>query len=149
MALLERIKKDNQAAMLAKDKNKQDALKNVITSLTALSKQEDAVEITPSIETALLQKMVKSRRDVAEIYVQQNRKDLADIELYQASIIEQYLPKQLSESGINTVIDHILLTIPNPTIKDMGNIMNQAKLVMSGTADSSIIAKVIKEKLNK
>jgi uncharacterized protein YqeY len=145
MTLTEKIDQDIKSAMLAKEKDKLEALRAVKAALLVMKTQEAGVIITEDMEMKLLQKMAKSRRETAEIYKTQNRSDLEVVEIYQANVIEEYLPKQMSYAEIKFALMNIIMNLDHtPTIKDMGYIMKEANQVMSGKADSKVIAGIVK-----
>ena len=95
------------------------------------------------------QKMVKQRREAAEIYHQQNRKDLEEVEIFQANIIETYLPKQMSEEEIKTALSQIILQVGASSPADMGKVMGVATKQLAGKADGKLISSLVKEMLSK
>ena len=108
MTLEEKINADIKTAMLAKEAAKLEALR-AIKSAVLLMKTSGG-EITADAENKALQKMVKQRKETAEVYIAQSRKDLADVELAQAAVIEIYLPKQLDETELRAEISKIIIT---------------------------------------
>ena len=100
MALEEKINSDIKTAMLARDAAKLEALRAVKSAILLL--KTSAEGYNDDTELKALQKMAKQRKETAEIYITQNRKDLADVELFQAGIIETYLPKQMSSEEIKS-----------------------------------------------
>ena len=102
MTLEEKINADIKAAMLAKDQGKLEAVRGIKAALLLLKSSGNSV--TAEDEIKAMQKMVKQRKEAADIYATQNRKDLADIELQQIAVIEGYLPKQMSEEEIKTIL---------------------------------------------
>ena len=105
-------------------------------------------EVSEAAQVAMLQKLVKQRREAADIYVQQNRQDLADEELFQASIIERYLPKQLSKEEIEAEVRNIIATVGATSPKDMGKVMGQASKLFAGRADNRVVSEIVKGLLN-
>ena len=97
------------------------------------------------MELSLLQKLVKQRRETAGIYINSGRQDLADEELFQAEIIEKYLPKQLSEDEIRIAIQQIIADVGARDIKDLGKVMGAASKQLAGKADNKLIAGLVKE----
>ena len=94
-----------------------------------------------------MHKLIKQRRDTAEIYEKEGRADLADEERYQLSIIEAYLPQQLSEEDIKTEIEKIVAETGAASIKDMGKVMQAASKALAGKADNKTISVVVKQVL--
>lgn len=148
MSLEEKINADIKTAMLAKEKEKLEALR-AIKSAVLLAKTDKGAtgDIAADVELKMLQKMVKQRKEAAEIYVQQNRQDMADVELFQASVIEVYLPAQMSEAEIKAVVAKIIADAGATSAKDMGKVMGLASKELSGKADGKLIAQIVKEML--
>jgi len=148
MALFDIISKDIQAAMLAKDKIRLEALrgakKEFLEAKTAKGADGDL-----SDETAvkILQKMVKQRRDTAVIYKEQNRPELAENELAEVEVLENYLPKQLSPEELETAIKEIILKVGATSIKDMGKVMGAATQALAGKTEGRLISEKVKQLL--
>lgn len=150
MSLEVQINNDIKQAMLNKDKAVLESLRAIKSAILLLKTGKDAAngEVSEAAEIAMLQKLVKQRKEAADIFVQQNRQDLADDELFQASIIERYLPKQLSreevEAEVKKIIDEVGATSP----KDMGRVMGQASKHFAGKADNRVVSEIVKALLN-
>lgn len=149
MNLAERINEDIKQAMLAKDKRKLDALRAIKAGLLLLKTGKDTSsgEIPESLELQMLQKLIRQRRETAEIYLQQNRQDLADEELFQAQIIEQYLPQPLSTEELRKALSEIITETGATSIKDMGKVMGVATKKLAGKADNKTISEMVKSLL--
>ncbi len=147
MTLEEKINADIKAAMLAKEAPKLEALRAVKSAILLL--KTSAEGHTVESETKALQKMVKQRKETAEIYIGQSRQDLADTELFQAGIIENYLPQQMSEEEIRTELNRIISETGASSPADMGKVMGAATKAMSGKADGKVISTLVKELLSK
>jgi uncharacterized protein YqeY len=145
MSLEEKINADIKTAMLAKEKDKLEALR-AIKSAVLLAKTAGGVaaEINEAEENKLLQKLVKQRKDAAEIYVSQARQDMADVELFQSSVIEKYLPQQLSEEEIKIELNKIINETGATSAKEMGKVMGLATQRLAGKADGKIISLLVK-----
>lgn len=126
MSLEDKINADIKAAMLAKEKDKLEALRAVKAAVLLAKSEKIGVELSEDIELKLLQKLVKQRRDAAEIYSQQARPELADTELFQAGVIEMYLPEQLSPDEVRVVLKEIAAEMGLTSIKDMGKLIGAA-----------------------
>ena len=149
MSLETLINDDIKAAMLAKDKRKLEALRAVKAAiLLAKTEKGTTEEISGDAEMKILQKLVKQRRDSAEIYKQQNRQELAEEEAFQLSVIEKYLPSQLSEEQVKKIIKDIIAETGAASIKDMGRVMGLATKKLAGKADNKLISGLVKELLN-
>jgi len=107
------INNDIKQAMLAKDREKLEALRAIKAALLLAKTGKDlsSGEIPEGVELKMLQKLVKQRRESAEIYISQGRQDLADQEIFQATIIEKYLPQQMSEEDIKAIIVDIIAPV--------------------------------------
>lgn len=145
MSLESKINEDIKASMLAKDKAKLDAIRAIKSAiLLAKTEKGGGGELAEAEEMKILQKLVKQRKETAEVYKSQNRQDLADVELSQSSIIEKYLPAQLSEAEICEVIKKCIAETGASSIKDMGKVIGAASKQLAGKADNSTIAAIVK-----
>lgn len=145
MSLELKINNDIKAAMLARNAEKLEALRAVKAALLLEKAKEGAPdEMGEEAELKILQKLVKQRRESAEIYSQANRQDLAGKELFDASIIETYLPQQLSEEEVTHVIKSIIAQTGASTVKDMGKVMGAASKELAGKADNKMISVIVK-----
>jgi uncharacterized protein YqeY len=147
MALEEKINADIKTAMLARDAAKLDALRAVKSAIIILKTSSEGY--TDDSELKSLQKMVKQRKETADIYKTQNRTDLADIELFQAGIIESYLPKQMTEEEIKNEVAKIISSVGATSAADMGKVMGMASKQLAGKAEGKIISIIVKELLSK
>ena len=148
MSLEKKVMEQLKTAMKAKDKTALEALRAIKSAILLEKTKGGDAGLTEADEMKLLQKMVKQRRDSAEIYSRQNREDLAQAELDQVAVIEQFLPKQMSKEEITAVVEDIITQIGAESMKDMGKVMGIANKEMAGKADGSIIAQIVKEKLS-
>ena len=149
MSLFDTIGEDIRKAMLAKEKEKLEALRAVKAAfLLARTEAGAGGELTAGVELKIVQKLVKQRRESAEIYQQQNRADLADKELLEASFIEQYLPAQMSEQELETALKAIIEKVGAKAPSDMGKVMGAATKELSGKADGKAISAKVKQLLN-
>jgi uncharacterized protein len=150
MELEKLINNDLKQAMLARDKEKLDALRAIKAALLLEKTGKDvtSLEIPDEVEVQLLAKLIKQRKAAVEIYTAQNRQDLADVELYQISIIEKYLPQQISEEEVRNVIKEVIASAGATTIKDMGKVMAAASKALAGKAENKMISTIIKELLS-
>tara|TARA_B100001250_G_scaffold374223_1_gene360907 strand:+ start:247 stop:699 length:453 start_codon:yes stop_codon:yes gene_type:complete len=149
MSLIEKINIDLKEAMLNKDKLKLDSLRAVKASLilyqTSISSQN---LITKKDEIKILQKLVKQRRESANIYINQNRSDLAKQEDNQADFISSYLPKQLTNQEIETVVSKVIIESNSNGLKDMGKVIGLVVKKIEGRADGKTISNIVKQKLS-
>ena len=147
--IVNQIPIDLKKAMLAKDKVKLAALR-AIKSAFLLESTKDASksEISDEVALQIISKLHKQRMDAYKIYVDQNRKDLADDEIEQAEILKKYLPKQLSETEIKKELESIIIEIGASSMADLGKVMGKAMSSLKGKADGSLISKLVKELLS-
>ncbi len=147
MELEKLINDDIKQAMLAKDKAKLEALRAIKAALLLekTGKDVSSGEIPAEVELKMLQKLVKQRRESAEVYIAQNRPDLAEPEIFQASIIEKYLPEQMSEDELRGIVQQIITKTGAQSIKDMGKVMGTATKELAGKADNKAVADIIKQ----
>jgi uncharacterized protein YqeY len=148
MSLQQQVMDAMKIAMKAKDTQSLEALRAVKSALliaqTATGSKE---EISVDEELKILQKQVKQRKDSAAIYTEQGRSDLAEPELIQATVIEQFLPKQLSEEEVTKVVDAIIAETGAASMKDMGKVMGMANGKLAGKADGKTISTIVKSRL--
>lgn len=147
MTLEERINADIKAAMLAKERKKLDALRAVKSAVLLLKTNGSGDAISQEAEIACLQKLVKQRKESAELYKQQNRMDLYEDEAFQQAVIEAYLPEQMSEEEIRTELQKIISETGASSVKDMGKVMGAAQKAFAGRADNKIVSTIVKELL--
>ena len=147
MSLFEQINKDIKQAMLNKEKDKLEALRAIKAAFLLAKTEKANAELTPEKELEIVRKLVKQRKDSAEIYLQNGRKDLADAELFQASVIEKYLPAQMSDEEIEAEVKNIIAETGASSMKDMGKVMGAATKKLAGKADNKRIADIVKKLL--
>lgn len=140
--LEEKINADIKQAMLNKEKDVLESLRAIKAAILLLKTGKG--EVNEAAELATLQKLVKQRKESAEIFNQQNRSDLAEAELFQASIIERYLPKQMSKDEIEAAVKAIIGKVGASSAKDMGRVMGIASKKFAGTADNKVVAEIVK-----
>jgi len=147
MSLFEKISDDLKAAMLARQKDRLESLRAIKAALLLAKTESGTHEISEDQEMKILQKLVKQRRESAEIFKTQNRTDLYENEVKEAAIIEEYLPKQLSEAELMPVLKAIIQHVGAVSQKDMGKVMGAASKELAGKADGKMIADKVKELL--
>ena len=149
MKLAEKINDEIRRAMLAKDKQKLEALRAIKAALLVAKTGKDmsSGEIPETVELQLLQRLVKQRKESAGIYQEQNRPDLAEEELFQAVIIEAFLPQQMAEDEIRAAVKKIIDDTGAQSIKDMGKVMGAASKQLAGKADNRSVSEIVKEML--
>ena len=145
MGLEQQINNDIKAAMLAKEKEKLNALRAIKSAILLLKTEKGgSAELTTEAEMSLIQKLVKQRKESAELYKSQNRQDLYDEEMAQYEVIAQYLPKQLSVDEIKAVVQGLIAEHNISGIKEMGKLMGLTTKKLAGQADNKTIADVVK-----
>ena len=149
MSLIEKINIDLKQAMLKKDKLKLESLRAIKASLilnqTSVSSQNI---ISQEDEIKILQKLVKQRRESANIYVHQKRSDLAKIEQDQADFISSYLPKQLTNQELEVIVSKVIFESNSTGLKDMGKVIAEVVKITLGKADGKNISDIVKQKLS-
>ncbi len=148
MNLEQKVMEQLKVAMKLKDKTALEALRAIKSAILLEKTKGGNRELTTTDEMKLLQKMVKQRRESAEIFQRQNRDDMAKSELAQVSVIERFLPKQMEHSEIVAVVEGIIEQTGATSMKDMGKVMTIANKEMTGKADGKLIAQIVKEKLS-
>lgn len=145
------INEDIKQAMLAKEKDKLEALRAVKSAilLEKTGKETAGNEITGDTEIKLLQRLVKQRKESAGIYKEKGRDDLAQNELFQVSVIEKYLPKQMSETELEEIVKKVISDVGANDPKDMGKVMGAANKIIAGRAENKVVADKIKLLLSK
>jgi uncharacterized protein YqeY len=148
MALQEQIDQEIKMAMLAKDSTRLRGLRAIKAALLIAKTEKGASEL-PSAEAEIkvLQKLVKQRKESADIYKAQNRDDLYQIEMEELTIIESFLPKQLDRNEIMAYVREIISRTGANNIKDMGKVIGLASKELAGKADGRAISEVVKELL--
>ena len=148
MSIQNLISEDIKKAMLAREVDKLAALRSVKSAILLEASKDGSSEISDDIALKIIIKLVKQRKDSAHIYKEQNRPDLESDELKQLKYLEFYLPEQLSNDEIETIVNKIIVDNNASSMKDMGRVMGLASKVLGGKADGKLIAKIVKEKLS-
>jgi len=148
MSLTTQIDQDIKQAMLAKQADRLRGLRAIKSALLiARTEKGAAEEVTPEAETKVLQKLVKQRKESAEIYKTQNRDDLYQVEMEELEVIEAYLPKQMSHVEIEAYLKDLVARVGATSVKDMGKVMGAANKELAGKADGRTISEVVKQLL--
>lgn len=143
MGIEEKINADVKASMLAKDSKRLEAVRAIKSVILLL--KTSAEGLSEESATKAIQKEVKKRKETAEIYKQQNREDLAEVEIFQATVMEEYLPKQLSEAEIKAELKNIISQTGASGPADMGKVMGAASKAFAGRADNKLVSQLVKE----
>ncbi len=149
MNLFETIDQEIKTAMIAKDKVKLETLRSIKTAFMESTTAKGA-EHTLSEEQviAILQRMVKQRKDSAEIYAEQNRTELAESELAEVEVLQSYLPAPYTQEELERAIGEIIVKTGSSSLKDMGKVMGAATKHLGGRAEGRVIAETVKKLLS-
>ncbi|MBQ4916081.1 GatB/YqeY domain-containing protein [Maribacter sp. MMG018] len=148
MSLQTKVMEQMKVAMKAKDTVALESLRAIKSALLLASTSGAGSEISEEEEIKLVQKLVKQRKDSAAIFIEQGRQDLADPELAQVAVIEQFLPEQLTEEEVEKVVVQTIDNIGASGMKDMGKVMGIVSKELAGQADGKMISSIVKQKLN-
>lgn len=147
MDLEQIINNDIKAAMLAKDAARLEALRAMKSVILLLKTSPEG--LTEESAVKAMMKEAKKRREAADIFNQQNRSDLADVEIAQAGVIESYLPKMMSEDEVRAALSGIITSVGASSPADMGKVMGVATKQLAGKADGKMISAIVKDLLSK
>jgi len=146
--LFDQISEDIKAAMKARDKVRLDTLRNIkkvfLEAKTAPG-ANDTLEDADALK--IIQKLAKQGREAAATFVQNGRQDLADEDLAQVAVMEEYLPKALSAEEIEKIVKDIIAQVGASSMKDMGKVMGLASKQMAGRAEGGVISGIVKKLL--
>lgn len=141
------INKYIKEAMLAKDSIRLSTLRAIKSAFLLAETQKGATALDELAKQKIIQKLLKQRKEAAEIYQQQNRSDLASDELAQADVLQSFLPKQLSQDEIKEIVSKTIGQIGASSMADMGKVMSLVNKKLAGKADGKIIAQIVKSRL--
>lgn len=149
MSLKQRIEADIRQAMLAKEKARLQALRSIKSLIMLAETEKGGIEgLSPDTEMKLLTRAAKQRRESAEVYAQQQRADLEQIELAELAVIEEYLPKQLDEGDLRVRLLDIIQRVGATGPSDLGKVMGVASKELAGQADGRAISNAVSDLLN-
>ena len=149
MNLFDQISDDIRLAMLARDKERLEALRNVKKVLIeAKTAKAGSEELSDDTALKAIAKLVKQGRDSAQIYKEQNRMDLYEPEMAQVKILEEYLPKQMDDEELTSIIKDIIEKTGATSIKEMGKVIGLASKELAGKADGRLISDKVKSLLS-
>lgn len=149
MALFDQISEDIKKAMLAKEKIRLETLRGIKKEfLEAKTAKGAEGELTDEMALKIIQKMVKQRKDSASIFAEQNRPELAEKELAEVVVLEEYLPKQLSLEEVEARLKVIIAEVGATSAKEMGKVMGVATKALSGLCEGRVISETVKRLLN-
>ncbi len=146
--LEEKIQQDIKAAMLAKDSVALASVRAIKAAILLAKTAEGGKPVDDNEIIKIIQKLVKQRKESAEIYSQQNRPELAENELAEAAVMEKYLPKQLSEAEIEAKVKEIIAQVGATSMADMGKVMGTATKALAGAADGKVISALVRKLLS-
>ena len=135
-------------AMREKDKIALDSLRAVKSQILLLKTEAKGADVSAEQEIAILQRMIKQRKDSYEQFVAQNRNDLAEVEIAQMKVIEQFLPAQLSAEELEAEIKKIIAEVGAESLKDLGKVMGTASKALAGKSDGKSISEMVKKLLS-
>ena len=149
MNLDEKISQNIKVAMKAKDSIRLETLRAIKSAIILFkTKSSEKKDLTENDEVVLLQKLVKQRRESADIFITQKRNDLANSEEAQLKIIQEFLPKQIDDLELEKIINDIILKVNAKSMKDMGKVMGNASKIIAGRANGKKIAEIVKKILS-
>lgn len=137
-----------KTAMREKDKVALDSLRAVKSQILLLKTEAKGADVSAEQEIAILQRMIKQRKDSYEQFVAQNRNDLAEVELAQMKVIEQFLPAQVSAEELEAEIKKIIAEVGAESLKDLGKVMGTASKTLAGKSDGKSISEMVKKLLS-
>ena len=148
MSLINQIDQDIKQAMLAKQADRLRGLRAIKSALLLAKTEKGAAEeLTADAEIKVLQKLVKQRKESADIYKAQNREDLYQIEMDEMGVIEPYLPQQMSRFEIEGYLQELIARLGVTSVQEMGKVMGAANKELAGRADGKTISEVVKQLL--
>jgi len=148
MSLINQVDQDIKLAMLAKQADRLRGLRAIKSALLLARTEKGASEeLTPEAEIKVLQKLVKQRKESADIYKAQNRDDLYQIEVDEMKVIEPYLPQQMSRFEIEGYMQEVIERLGVTSVSEMGKVMAVANKELAGRADGRTISEIVKQLL--
>ena len=148
MNLEEKIGTDLKEAMKAKDQARLRSIRAIKAAILLLKTDGSGQELTPEKEIKLVQKLVKQRKESLDIYIKQDREDLAAVEREEIAVLEKYLPAQISEDELKEIIQNIIIKTGASGMADMGKVMGMASKDLAGKADGKAISGIVKSLLS-
>lgn len=145
MNLTEQINADIKAAMLARAKDKLEALRAVKAALLLEATKDGSGEVSDETGIAIVQKLVKQRKDASAIFKEQNREDLAKDEDFQIEVLNVYLPEQMGEDEVRKIVQDTIAQVGASGPQDMGKVMGPVMGKLKGKADGKLISALVKE----
>lgn len=149
MSLASQINDDIKKAMLAKDKQRLEALRAMKSAILLIASEKAGSEVDDEGAIQAMQKLVKQRKDSAAIYKEQGRADMAEEEEFQAKVIEEYLPEMMGEQEVRAAVQAQISAVGAGGPQDMGKVMGPLMGKLKGKADGKLISQLVKEELGK
>ncbi len=147
MSLKNQITEDMKTAMRAKDSARLGAIRLLLSAIKQ-REVDERIELTDADVIAVIEKMLKQRRDSIAAFESANRTDLADIEKFEVSVLQTYMPKQMSDAEISAIVDQVIADSGAQGAKDMGKVVGLVKPLVAGMADMGKVSGLIKSKLS-
>ncbi|MGD8925303.1 MAG: GatB/YqeY domain-containing protein [Thioalkalispiraceae bacterium] len=147
MSLITKIQDDVKAAMRSKDKERLATLR-LITAAIKQKEVDERIELDDAGALSVLEKMLKQRKDSIEQFGKAGRDDLIAKEEAEVTVIQEYMPEQMSEAEIAAIVDAAVASTGAESMKDMGKVMGQVKPQVAGKADMGLVSKLVKAKLS-
>lgn len=148
MSIFEQVNNGIKEAMKAHDKGRLEALRGIKAEFLIIKTAPgNNGEVSDENALKVLVRMVKQRKESAQIYIDQNRQDLADVELLQAAVIEEFLPKQMNDEELTAHVKQIIEQTGATSMKDMGKVMGMATKTFAGKADNKLVSDIVKRLL--
>jgi len=148
MSLINQIDQDIKQAMLAKQEVRLRGLRAIKSALLLARTEKGASEdLTEETELRVLQRLIKQRKESADIYQAQNRPDLYKVEVEEMEVIEVYLPRQMDRAEMESYLKELINRVGATSVKDMGKVMGAANKELAGKADGKTISEVVKQLL--
>ncbi len=148
MSIQKAVVAQMKEAMKSKNKVALTALRSLKSAFMLAMTESGASELSKTDELKIVQKQVKQRKDSAKVFLDQGRNDLADPELAEAEVLEQFLPKALSASEITVVVEKVIADVGAEGMKDMGKVMGVVSKELAGQADGKTISEIVKKALS-
>lgn len=148
MDLFEKVSEDIKTAMKARDKVRLETLRNIKkVFLEAKTAPGANNTLTDDAALKIIQKLAKQGKETAKTYIDNGRQDLADDELAQVAVLEEYLPKPLTEAEIEAAVKEIIAQVGATSMKEMGKVMGIASKQMAGKAEGGVISGIVRRLL--
>ena len=148
MSLAEQINNDIKTAMKARDSKTLTALRDVKSKILLEATSGAGAEVSDEVAGKIVMKLYKQRMDTYNLYIKENREDLAEDELFEAKVIEAYMPKLMSEDEVRAIVSEKLSAMGASGPQDMGKVMGPIMGQLNGKADGKMISTIVKELLN-